>query len=86
MSFVHAFTARSNASFAVSPRNAKIGVEGANMKRLAVLSKRSPLKLKGLSFDRMFRWVTGSLIRTTQTKLGDRVSLTNPVADGWAEV
>jgi uncharacterized protein YegL len=63
-----------------------VGVEGANMKRLSALSKRTPLKLKGLSFAQMFRWVTENLTRTTQTKLGDRVTLTNPIAGGWAEV
>lgn len=63
-----------------------VGVEGANMQRLAWISKRPPLKLRGLSFARMFRWVSQSLTRVSQTRIGDRVSLANPIADGWAEV
>ena len=41
------------------------------MKRLAALSKRSPLKLKGLSFARMFRWVSQSLTTVSQKQIGD---------------
>lgn len=63
-----------------------VGVEGANMKRLSALCKRTPLKLKGLSFARMFRWVSQSLKSVSQKQIGDRVPLDNPVADGWAEV
>jgi uncharacterized protein YegL len=63
-----------------------VGVDGANMQRLAQISKRAPLKLRGLSFARMFRWVSQSLIRVSQSLIGDRVPLVNPIADGWAEV
>jgi uncharacterized protein YegL len=63
-----------------------VGVEGADMRRLARLFKRAPLKLRGLSFARMFRWVSQSLTRVSQSRIGDRVPLTNPIADGWAEV
>lgn len=63
-----------------------VGVEGANMQRLARVSKRPPLKLRGLSFARMFRWVSQSLTRVSQSRVGDRVPLANPIADGWAEV
>lgn len=63
-----------------------VGVEGANMQRLARVSKRPPLRLRGLSFARMFRWVSQSLIRVSQSRIGDRVPLANPIADGWAEV
>lgn len=63
-----------------------VGVEGANMQRLARISKRSPLKLRGLSFARMFRWISQSLTRVSQSLPTDRVPLVNPLADGWAEV
>jgi uncharacterized protein YegL len=63
-----------------------VGVEGANMQLLARISKRAPLKLRGLSFARMFRWVSQSLTRVSQTRIGDRVPLANPIADGWVEV
>jgi uncharacterized protein YegL len=62
-----------------------VGVDGANMERLARISGRPPLKLRGLNFARMFRWVSQSLTRVSQSQIGDRVPLTNPVADGWAE-
>jgi uncharacterized protein YegL len=63
-----------------------VGVDGANMERLARISKRTPLKLRGLNFARMFQWVSRSLTRASQTQMGDRVLLDNPIADGWAEV
>jgi uncharacterized protein YegL len=63
-----------------------VGVEGANMQRLARISKRPPLKLRGLRFSQLFRWVSQSLTRVSQSRIGDRVSLLNPIADGWAEV
>lgn len=62
-----------------------VGVEGANMQRLSRISKRPPLKLRGLSFARMFRWVSQSLTRVSRTEIGDRTPLTSPVADGWGE-
>jgi uncharacterized protein YegL len=62
-----------------------VGVEGADMQKLAQISKRPPVKLRGLSFARMFRWVSQSLTRASLTEIGDRVPLTNPIADGWAE-
>lgn len=63
-----------------------VGVDGANMERLAKISKRPPVKLRGLQFARMFRWVSQSLTRVSQSRIGERVKLTNPIADGWAEV
>jgi uncharacterized protein YegL len=62
-----------------------VGVDGANMERLAGISRRPPLKLRGLDFARMFLWVSQSLTRVSQSRIGDRVPLTNPIADGWAE-
>lgn len=63
-----------------------VGVQGANMERLSVLSKRTPLKLRGLNFSGMFRWVSQNLTLASKTEIGDRVLLTNPVADGWVEL
>lgn len=63
-----------------------VGVDGANMERLARISKRPPVKLRGLNFARMFLWVSQSLTRVSQSRIGERVKLTNPIADGWAEV
>jgi uncharacterized protein YegL len=63
-----------------------VGVDGANMERLARLSVRRPLKLRGLNFASMFRWVSQSQIRVSHSRVGERVPLSNPIADGWAEL
>lgn len=63
-----------------------VGVEGANMQRLARISKRAPLKLRGLQFASMFRWVSQVCVGVSRSRIGDRVTLANPIADGWAEM
>jgi uncharacterized protein YegL len=63
-----------------------VGVEGANMEQLARISMRKPLKLKGLNYARMFAWLASSLTQISRSRIGERVSLVNPIADGWAEV
>ena len=60
-----------------------VGVEGANMQRLTRISKRSPQKLRGFDFGRLFRWVAESLRRVSRSLIGDRVEL--PKKDDWAE-
>jgi uncharacterized protein YegL len=66
-----------------------VGVEGANMQKLAQISKRKPLKLRGYDFARMFRWLGVSLTHVSMSQPGDRVRLENPLVgnpNGWAEV
>lgn len=60
-----------------------VGVEGANMERLAQIAVRSPLKLVGLQFVELFVWLSRSQQRVSSTKVGDQTALP-PI--GWAAV
>ncbi len=61
-----------------------VGVENADMKTLARFSdQRPPLKLKGLAFRELFRWLSKSLSAVAQSRPGEQAPLP-PV--GWAQV
>jgi uncharacterized protein YegL len=60
-----------------------VGVEGANMQRLAEISARAPVKLRGLNFVEMFVWLSASMQRVSGSKIDDQVALPPP---GWGAV
>jgi uncharacterized protein YegL len=66
-----------------------VGVEGADLERLTELNPaRTPLKLQGLEFKKMFQWLSSSQQSVSRSNPGDVVPLQNPTAGpmGWASV
>jgi len=62
-----------------------VGVENADIGKLAVVSLRQPLRLKGLSFGQLFVWLSDSLSSVSRSQISDTPELTNPASpDGWA--
>ena len=59
-----------------------VGVEKADMKVLAQISKRQPLRLKGLNFRDMFVWLSQSLTTVSHSQVGQQVPLSSPA--GWS--
>jgi len=60
-----------------------VGVEGANIARLADIVVRTPVKLIGLNFAEMFVWLSASMQQVSQSNPDDQVAL--PPA-GWSAV
>lgn len=65
-----------------------VGVDGADFGILAQFSDRTtPLRLKGLSFAEMFRWLSNSLKSASASRPGEKLTLADATgAKGWGEV
>jgi uncharacterized protein YegL len=61
-----------------------VGVEGANMTRLAQIAVRSPVKLQGLNFADMFVWLSASMQAVSHSEIDDVMVPLQPV--GWGHV
>jgi uncharacterized protein YegL len=63
-----------------------IGIgSGADMSTLAMFSKkRPPLRLQGLNFRQFFEWLSKSVVRVSQSRPGERVTLDLEGIKGWA--
>lgn len=59
-----------------------IGVEGANMQKLALISGTKPQMLQGFNFAKFFTWLSASMGIITKSQEGDRIKL--PKKD-WTE-
>ncbi len=61
-----------------------VGVQGADMQRLAQLSLRQPLHLQALKFRELFSWLSTSLTSVSHSTPTQEVPLPSPLS--WAEV
>ncbi|HLH79155.1 MAG TPA: VWA domain-containing protein [Chthonomonas sp.] len=60
-----------------------VGVENADMNKLAQIAVRTPVKLVGLNFVEMFVWLSASMQKVSQSQVDEQVALPPP---GWGTV
>jgi len=64
-----------------------VGTASANFKRLGEISLREPLRLDGLKFRELFKWLSNSQSGVSRSSPGQEVPLPNPTGpEGWASV
>lgn len=61
-----------------------VGVQKADMKVLAQITNRQPLRLQGLNFRDMFLWLSQSLTTVSHSLVGEQVPLRSPA--GWSVI
>lgn len=62
-----------------------VGVEGANFEVLSQISVREPLRLDGLRFRDLFKWLSASLSTVSKSRIDEAPALANPTGpSGWA--
>jgi len=52
-----------------------VGVEGADMGKLAQISNNPPVSLNGLDFRDLFKWLSGSMKGISGSRVGESVAL-----------
>lgn len=62
-----------------------VGVEGADMRTLAQISPRKPVKLQGLKFRELFQWLSSSLGSASRSS-PDTDVLALPPPNDWAQL
>jgi uncharacterized protein YegL len=65
-----------------------VAVEPANTALLAQIApqNRPPVKLNGTKFKELFQWLSRSQSKVSASRVGEQVSLENPVAAGWGQI
>ena len=65
-----------------------VAVQPADLETLAQIAplNRPPVKLIGSKFKEMFQWLSKSQSQGSRAKVGDQVSIENPVAAGWGQI
>ena len=61
-----------------------VGVEGADMDKLSLISPTKLMMLEGLDFDNLFVWLSNSMSRVSASQTGEEVTLDTDSLKYWA--